>query len=72
MENKKISKTQNMKIKSSINDMDVKCVSALLFNKKGDKIIRVKSKDKWDDVGGKINNGESHQDALIREVKELL
>ena len=40
------------------------------INKEGNKLLRVKSKKDWDDVGGKLNEGEDHYIGLLREVKE--
>lgn len=53
---------------------DVCC--AIIKNEKGEILIAQKSKgkfkNKWEFVGGKVEKGENHEDALVREIKEEL
>lgn len=54
--------------------IDVVC--AILQNKSEEVLIAKRSKgihkDKWEFVGGKVKNGESFEQALVREIKEEL
>lgn len=54
--------------------IDVVC--AILQNKSKEVLIAKRSKgihkDKWEFVGGKVKNGESFEQALVREIKEEL
>jgi len=54
--------------------IDVCC--ALIKNEQGKILIAQKAsgqfKNRWEFVGGKVEIGESHTDALIREIKEEL
>lgn len=54
----------------------INVVCAILQNKSEEVLIAKRSKgvhkDKWEFVGGKVEHGESFEQALVREIKEEL
>lgn len=56
-----------------LNDYPLATVGALIFDPVGEKILMIRThkwSHKWGIPGGKIQRGESAEDALIREIRE--